>query len=77
MAGGSAPWRESKEDTVFQSAENIWWGEGGQGAQLTSLCSQLCNKRSTTPEKLLFLSKHTYTPNKQVIQWKALVLSIS
>lgn len=67
----SALWRGSKENTVFQSCR-VSGGEkagGGHNSPVSALNFVINVKQSQT--KLLFLSEHMYTPNRQIIQWKA------
>ena len=50
-------------------------GTGGKGEALHSLLLHFVINVKQSQKKLLFLSKHMHTPNRQVSQWKALALS--
>lgn len=60
-----------------RAAENYLVGEGGRGpgAAHQSLLLYFAIKVKQSQKKLLFLSEHIHTPNRQVNQWKALTLS--
>lgn len=50
-------------------------GPGGKGEAHQSLLLYFVINVKQSQKKLLFLSKHIHTPNRQVSQWNALALS--
>lgn len=75
LRGSSALCRESKENTVFQSCKGSGGEKAGGGHNSpVSVLNFVINVKQSQ-KKLLFLFKGMHIPNRQVIQYKALVWS--